>query len=176
MQRVKIVGTLGPASEDPRVFQEMIAAGLDVRGVFHDGHWNDLGTLDRYLETHVALLRDGYPDPPAAARVWGDGGRRGSALAFGLRADGRPWGDRDAVALDPGATLHAPVALGTGARVEPGAVLGPAAVVGAGASIGAGATLAGSVVWPGAHVSPGAGLRDSVVFRDGDQDRVITSR
>ena len=65
----------------------MMRAGRDVRGVFHAGRWNDLGTPERYLETHGQLLDDGYPGAGAARVLWGDDSPRGDGLCPLLRSD-----------------------------------------------------------------------------------------
>ncbi len=157
-------------------YAPMMAAGRDVRAVFHAGHWNDLGTPERYLASHAQLLREGYPGGGARAVLWGDGPVRGAGLRHGLDAAGQPWGDPGAVRIAADASLVPPVALGAGAVVGAGATVGPDAVVGPDARVGAGARVTGSVVWDGAHVAAGAALVAAVAFRDGGRDRVLKTR
>ncbi len=153
----------------------MMEAGLDVRGVLHRGGWNDLGTIGRYLQTHVDLLRSGLASARRRGLLWSGFPPRvpGRALAFGLDADGTAYGDRDAVALDEGAVLRGPVALGEGARVGRGASLGPDVYVAAGAAVGSRASVERAVLWPGARLTDGASVRGAVCFARGGRQRVV---
>lgn len=139
----------------------MMKAGLDVRAVIHRGTWNDLGTLERYLQTHADLLDQGFPGHDAAALVETGG------IAYGLDPSGAEYGDRDAVALHPDAILRPPVALGANGSVAAGAVVGPHTVLGEQARVGAGAAVSRSVVWPDVAVDPGARILDAVCYRNG---------
>jgi len=166
----------GPSCIVRQGYAPMMAAGRDVRGVFHPGRWNDLGTPERYLEIHGELLDDGYPGPAAMRLLWGDDPPRVDGLCHGIDAAGKPWGDPAAVQVDATARLVGPLALGPGVRIGSDAVVGPRAVVGAGARIGAGARVVDSVVWPGAAIAAGAELDAAVAFRAGGRDRVLRTR
>lgn len=166
----------GPSCIVRQGYAPMMAAGRDVRGVFHPGRWNDLGTPERYLETHGQLLDDGYPGPAATRLLWGDDAPRVAGLCSGIDAAGEPWGDADTVQIDTTARLVGPLALGPGVHIGSDAVVGPRAVVGAGARIGAGARVVDSVVWPGAAIAAGAELQAAVAFRSGGRDRVLRTR
>ena len=50
-RRTKIVGTLGPATDDPAVMRDMVAAGLDIARI-NFSH----GTHDQHRET-IATIR-----------------------------------------------------------------------------------------------------------------------
>ncbi len=146
----------------------MMKAGLDVRAVIHRGTWNDLGTLERYLQTHADLLDHGFPGGVAGAQV------ETAGIAYGLDAFGVEYGDRAAVDLHGRAVLQPPVALGAGCRVDAGVVLGPHAVVGEGARVGEGAAVSRAVVWPAVSVAPGARIVEAVCYRDGGGDEAAT--
>lgn len=90
-RRTKIVATLGPASEDPRVIRDMMMAGVDVfrLNLSHgevDRHLQrlaDIRTLAAELDKHVGVLAD-LPGPKIRAGRFPDGG----------------------VTLSPAATIH----------------------------------------------------------------------
>ena len=135
----------------------MMAAGEDLRGVIHGGSWNDLGTLDRYLDTHEQLLQAGPIED--------------EGTAWSVAPDGRHHGDGDAVTIHPDATVIPPVAMGAGAQIQRGATVGPAVYLGAGATVGARARIERSVLWPGAQVQPDTKHARVIAFRDGKKQR-----
>lgn len=66
MRRTKIVATIGPASEDPEVLSEVVAAGMDVARLnFSHGRRSD---LERRLQRLVAQ-RDADPEHPLGILV-----------------------------------------------------------------------------------------------------------
>jgi len=148
----------------------MMNAGLDVRVVFHDGTWNDLGTLERYLQTHVDLLDDGFPGGGAADLLAGPSG-----IAYGLDGQGTPYGDPAAVHVDPSATLRHPVAMAAGCAVGPSAVVGPHAVLGRDVAVGERVSLQEIVAWDGVAIDAGVDLSGGVCFRDGERSRFATA-
>ncbi len=131
----------GPCCINADVHRRAVAEGEALFGYLPEegGFWSDLGTPDRYLGSHLALLGLGRVVPPAPGRVW--------------REDGR---------TADGGRVRAPCYLGPGARVLAGAVAGPGAVLGAGAVVEGGAELVDAVVWAGARVAP-PGLRGAVL-------------
>ncbi len=135
----------------------MMAAGEDLRGVIHGGSWNDLGTLERYLDTHEQLLDAG----PIADE----------GTAWSLAPDSTGHGDPGAVTIHPDATVNPPVALGAGAEIARDAKVGPGVYLGAGSKVGAGAAIVRSVVWPGAQVHPHANHSRVIAFHDGKKHR-----
>ena len=152
----------------------LMAVGDDVRGRLHPGRWNDLGTLERYLGTHIELLDDGFPGGAARGLLWGGEPPAGAQPAFAIDVDGRTWGDSARVEVAAEARLIAPVVLDEGCRIEAGAQVGPHAVLGREARIGAGARITRCVVWPGASVGAHRSVEDAVVFRDGKRNRTAT--
>jgi mannose-1-phosphate guanylyltransferase len=147
----------------------MMKAGLDVRAVFHRGTWNDLGTLERYLQTHFDLLDQGFLAGSAASLVEPDG------IAYGIDGAGVEYGDSSRITVEPGAVLRPPVALGAGSVVATGATLGPHAVLGTGVEIGPRSTVQRTVAWPGTRVDESARLDGGVCYLVGDETRVAGS-
>ena len=145
----------------------MMTAGMDVRAVFHDGTWNDLGTIERYLQTHTDLLEDGFPGGAAADLLAGSSG-----IAFGVDVQGVPYGDPGAVDIASTATLVHPVALGAGCVVGPGAQVGPHCVLGRDVVVGETSRLREVVVWDGAVV--GSNVCRAICFRDDGENRIAT--
>jgi mannose-1-phosphate guanylyltransferase len=134
----------------------LLAAGEDVRAVFHDGTWNDLGTVERYLDTHTALLRSGFPDACELADA--------SAVAWGLDARGRAYGRADRVEVADAAVLRGPIALGEGCVVGAGAVVGPDCHLGAGVMVGERCALQRVVAWPGARLPAASAFAAVALF------------
>lgn len=145
----------------------MMKAGLDVRAVFHRGTWNDLGTLERYLQTHVDLLDQGFPAGASSSLVEPDG------IAFGIDPAGVEYGDPTRVTVEAGAELRPPVALGAGCVVGSGATVGPHAVLGPRVEVVPASAVARIVAWPGTRLS--SRIRDAVAYRVGDETRLTGS-
>ncbi len=163
----------GRLSFERQVFPGMVADGLHLEGVVHDGTWADLGTPERWREGHRQALR-GALDWPTVSAVpdRGDGVR--------IAADAEVAADAELVGpvlVLPGASI------GSGASVGPDVVLGPGASVGAGATvrdsvlfdrarIGEGVLADGLIAGVGARIDAGASLGQDVVLGD---DVVVTS-
>jgi NDP-sugar pyrophosphorylase family protein len=126
----------GPCDILRSAWRQRMGERADLRGVVVEGDtfWLDVGTPERYLEAHRALL-DGRLG-------------HGARVAPSARVLGR---------------LEGPSAVLEGAEVAAGARVGPYCWVGAGAVLEAGADVAGCVVWPGVRVGPGR-YRDQVLL------------
>ncbi|MCA9540291.1 MAG: NDP-sugar synthase [Myxococcales bacterium] len=127
----------GPSDVLRSAYRARLAERAPLYGDFapQGSLWLDVGTPDRYLEAHYALLSGQLTAPhlpPADAQ-----GRRISPAAH----------------IDVGARLIGPCAVLAGARVEAGAQVGPGAFVDQGAVIRGGAIVEACVVWPGAEVT-----------------------
>jgi len=151
----------------------LMEAGRDLRGIVHRGAWNDLGTPERYLGTHVDLMDLGFPGGEAVELLWEGAPPPGVLPAFAIDIDGREHGDRGGVQLSPDARLVPPVALFEGCRIEPDAVVGPHAVIDAGATVASRATVRRAVVWPGTGVGPERVLENAIAFRHRKRNRVV---
>ncbi len=140
----------GPLSFERAVFPGLVAAGATVLGIPSDAYWADLGTPQRYLAGHLAVLegRCAWPDAP---------GMRTHAEAV---------------------RVHASAVVGEGVRLSRGTVVGPECVLGPGASVaasvlhervlvGAGASVSASVLAPGCKVADGAEVGPGAVLGEG---------
>ncbi len=123
--------------------------------------WFDVGSPDRYLEAHRAVLAGQLPAvhlPPAD-----DSGRRIAPTAR----------------IHPTARLVGPCAVLAGAVVEAGAVVGPWAFVDADACVEAGVEVVDSVLWPATRATRGLCgaivLPDQVVLVGESENRPVES-
>jgi valienol-1-phosphate guanylyltransferase len=127
------------------VIPAMLAAGERIRGHEVTGHWEDIGTVERYHRAHLALAAGPGTLLPVGRMPW--------TVRPGV---GREW-----VAQRPGVRASVvPEDLINDGRVED-SVLFP------GVNIGAGARVRRSVVLPGAAIPPGADIDSAVVLEDG---------
>ena len=136
----------GPLSFERQVFPGLLDTGAPMHGVVSDAHWADLGTPERYLAGHLAVL-DGACAWPMAA------GLDERAPEVWVAADAQ---------VSPSAVLASGVVIGAGAEVGAGARVARSAVH-AGARIGAQSQVSDTIVGPDAVVSSDAQLRDEVV-------------
>ncbi|MGW7041441.1 sugar phosphate nucleotidyltransferase [Streptomyces avermitilis] len=128
------------------VIPAMLAAGEHIRGHRVAGHWEDIGTVERYHRAHLMLAADG---PRAGLPV--------ERMPWTVRPDVR----RGWVADAPGVVASlVPADLVNDGRVEH-SVLFP------GVRIGAGARVRRSVLLPGATVPPGHDIDSAVVLENG---------
>ncbi|MGW0769154.1 sugar phosphate nucleotidyltransferase [Streptomyces sp. NPDC002676] len=127
------------------VIPAMLAAGEHIRGHEVHGHWEDIGTVERYHRAHLALASGPRAPLPVERmpRTLRPGvGRRWVADAAGVRASVIP---SDLV----------------NAGLVEDSVLFP------GVRVGAGARVRRSVVLPGAVIPPDADIDGAVVLEDG---------
>ncbi|MET9831418.1 sugar phosphate nucleotidyltransferase [Streptomyces sp. NPDC006385] len=133
------------------VIPAMLAAGEHIRGHEVAGHWEDIGTVERYHRAHLMLAAAG---PSAALPVE----RMPRTI--------RPEVDRGWVADASGVVASlVPADLVNEGRVEH-SVLFP------GVRVGAGARVRRSVVLPGAVIRPGQDIDSAVVLENGHVQRV----
>ncbi len=135
-------------SED--VFPTLLEAGKPLYGFVADGYWEDVGTLEAYVEAHRDVL-DGKVE------VAVPGFRLGQGVWLGEGAE-----------VDPGAKLEGPVVVGDYCRVEEGAHLAQYTVLGANVRVEANAYLERSIVHDNSYLGPSTRLRGTVVGRSSD--------
>ena len=132
------------------VFPALLEAGKPVFGYEAEGYWEDVGTLDAYLQAHHDVL-DGKVD------VELPGFRVADGVWLGEGAE-----------IDPAAEVGGPVLVGEHCRVEAGAHLGEYTVLGSNVMVRADASLDRSVVHDNAYISQSVQLRGAVVGRASD--------
>ncbi|MGY1578916.1 sugar phosphate nucleotidyltransferase [Streptomyces sp. MN13] len=133
------------------VIPAMLAGGEDIRGHEVAGHWEDIGTVERYHRAHLMLAA---------------GGPRAGLPVERMPRTVRPGVDRGWVADSPGVIASlVPADLVNEGRVEH-SVLFP------GVTVGAGARVRRSVLLPGATVRPGQDIDSAVVLENGHVQRV----
>ncbi|MGW4430449.1 sugar phosphate nucleotidyltransferase [Streptomyces tendae] len=133
------------------VIPAMLAGGEDIRGHEVAGHWEDIGTVERYHRAHLMLAA---------------GGPRAGLPVERMPRTVRPGVDRGWVADSPGVVASlVPADLVNDGRVEH-SVLFP------GVTVGAGARVRRSVLLPGATVGPGQHIDSAVVLENGQVQRV----
>ncbi|HWC10620.1 MAG TPA: sugar phosphate nucleotidyltransferase, partial [Acidimicrobiales bacterium] len=132
------------------VFPAILEAEKPLFGFVADGYWEDVGTLDAYVNAHRDAL-DGkveieVPGFQVSERVWlGEGSE-----------------------VDPEADVQGPVVVGEHCRVEAGAHLGEYTVIGNNVMVRADASLDRSVVHENAYLAESVQLRGTVVGRSTD--------
>jgi mannose-1-phosphate guanylyltransferase len=140
-----------PTGIEVSIERETFPKLLDERGrlfaMQSDAYWLDIGTPGKYLEAHADVLagRLGLPPAPGAREI-----------------EPGIWVQGD-VAIDPTATLVAPVLLGPDSEVDADAHV-EASVLGAGSVVRPGAEVVRTVVLPDAEVEGTA--TDVVIARD----------
>ncbi|MFF8593886.1 sugar phosphate nucleotidyltransferase [Streptomyces sp. NPDC015220] len=132
------------------VIPAMLAAGEHIRGHEVRGHWEDIGTVERYHRAHLALAA----------------GPRAPLPVERMPATLRPGVERGWVAEAPGVRASVIPADLVNAGLVEDSVLFP------GVRIGAGARVRRSVVLPGAAVAPDADIDGAVVLEDGHIQQV----
>ncbi|WP_086741918.1 sugar phosphate nucleotidyltransferase [Streptomyces glaucescens] len=133
------------------VIPAMLAGGEDIRGHEVVGHWEDIGTVERYHRAHLMLAA---------------GGPRAALPVERMPRTVRPEVDRGWVADSLGVVASlVPADLVNEGRVEH-SVLFP------GVRVGEGARVRRSVLLPGATVRPGQVIDSAVVLENGHVQRV----
>jgi len=132
------------------VFPAALSRGDRLHGHVAEGYWEDVGTLEAYLEAHRDVL-DGE------VHVEIDGFQLGEGIWVGEGAE-----------LDPKATVHGPVVVGDNCRVEAGAELRGYTVLGTDVVVKAEAFLERAICHDHVYVGPGARLRGCAIGRSTD--------
>lgn len=141
----------GRLSFEREVFPGLVEGGATVLGYPSGAHWADLGTPERYLAGHRAVLdgRCAWPTAPGMGPVvaLATVHRTARIAASAQIGPGSVVGEDcriDAGAALTDAVLHPGVVVGEGAVVR-GSILGAGVVVAAGAEVGPEAVLAAGV-------------------------------
>jgi len=120
------------------LFPQLLAENKRLFGYVSGGYWMDIGTVDKYLQVHLDLLKPGKPVLGKGVKI-GDWARLEGRVCLG-----------DKVVVGKGAALEDCVVLegaviGSGARLEK-CVIGPRCRIGAEAQLGPGVAVAGGSV------------------------------
>lgn len=144
------------------VIPAMLAGGERIRGHLVREHWEDIGTVDRYLRAHLALLADPptLPLPHMPLTIRSDVPRRFTRTAAGIRAAIVP-SDMDNAGLVERCVVFPGVRIGQEAIVRDSVLL-PGAEVPAGARINASIVLENGSVQPVEPDRPVDAVRDRI--------------
>ena len=143
----------GKVDWSEEVFPALLAAGKPLYGYVAEGYWEDVGTLEAYLEAHHDVL-------DSKVEIDVPGFQLGEGVWLGEGAE-----------VDPGATLDGPVVVGDYCRVEEGAHLAEYTVLGSNVRVAANAYLERSIVHDNSYVGPSVRLRGTLVGRSSDLRR-----
>lgn len=129
-------------------FPLLVQENVPFYGLALDEYWCDIGTLEKYHESHRDILdgKVGLPLP-------GEEVRCGVFVCDGTE-------------FCHSVTLRPPVFIGEHVRVGKDAIIGPYSVIGDRCEVGDNATVSGSIVWNNTRVGQGARLVDCVVGSD----------
>jgi mannose-1-phosphate guanylyltransferase len=140
----------GPLSFERDVFPGLLGSGRSMLGVPGDAYWQDLGTPDRYLGGHRAVLE----------------GRCAWPLGAGMRLVAGPAAVHDSAKVAAGADVGANVVIGPGCVIEAGARLADAVLHG-GVRIRPEAQVRRAILGEGATVGEGAVVGPDAVLAGG---------
>ncbi|HTZ09201.1 MAG TPA: sugar phosphate nucleotidyltransferase, partial [Acidimicrobiales bacterium] len=129
------------------VFPAVLEDGKPLFGFVSGGYWEDVGTLEAYLQAHQDIL-----DENVAVQVSGFPLRPGVWLGKGTE-------------IDPSAAIRGPAIIGDNCSIGAEAVLGEYCVIGANVRLGDNASLERTVVHDNAFLGPGVRLDGCVLGR-----------
>jgi mannose-1-phosphate guanylyltransferase len=121
------------------VFPKLVGKGLYALG-FH-GYWNDIGTIESYVQANIDVLTGAFGDAVHPGDVW----------------------------IAPDAIVHPDATVGRGSIISHGTVIEANADVAQAlilehVTVGAGATVRGAIIGEGATVDPGANIAQGTVI------------
>ncbi len=129
------------------VFPQLLAEGLPLYGAVAEGFWEDVGTLDAYLNAHKDVL-----DQKVQLEI--PGFRISDGVWLGEGAE-----------ISPSATVTGPAVIGPGCKVEAGCWLGEYTVLGSNVRLLTDVHIERSVLHDNVYVGSGVRLRGAVVGR-----------
>jgi mannose-1-phosphate guanylyltransferase/phosphomannomutase len=125
----------------PRLFEQR----KPLYGVLCDGYWQDVGSLEQYLEANRDAL---------------DG--KVNLQIPGVRLRGNVWVGQG-VSLDTLDNVAGPAVIGNYAKIDPSAVIGPHTVLGTNVVVRAGAHVADAVVGDNSYLGSGSRVTGAVL-------------
>lgn len=152
-------------SKFTRVEDELFPQIADRQGAIfgfqHEGYWLDVGTLQTYHQANIEMLMNPHKQRPGASSA-GANAPVQSAHRFPDVNVTEPVHVEPSSVVRRGATLHGPLAIGSGCVIGEGAVLRDS-VIWDQATIGAGAIVERSIVATGASVGSRCRIRNCVI-------------
>ncbi|MGH9301080.1 MAG: sugar phosphate nucleotidyltransferase, partial [Acidimicrobiales bacterium] len=135
------------------VFPALLEADKALFGYVCEGYWEDVGTLDAYIQAHQDCL-----DGKVEVDVGGFQLRRGVWLGEGCE-------------VDPSARIEGPAVIGDYCDIGPGAHIGAHSVLGANVRIAEDVVVERAIVHDHSYLGPSVRLRGCVVGRTCDLRR-----
>ena len=127
------------------LFPKLFEMHKPLYGMVCEGYWQDIGSLEQYLQANRDAL-DGkvHLTPP------------------GVRLRGNVWVERGA-SIDSLDEVEGPAVIGANVRLEPGARVGAHTVLGSNVVIRTGAEVADSVLGENVYLAPGAVVNGAIL-------------
>ena len=132
------------------VFPALLEAGKSIYGAVAEGYWEDVGTLESYLNAHRDVL-DGRVHLDIA----------GFEMSQGVHIG-------EGAEIHPEAVVDGPAVIGENCRIEAGVRLGPYTVLGTNVRVRANADLERVVVHDNSYLGEGVRLRGATIGRSCD--------
>ncbi len=127
------------------LFPHLFELRKPLYGVLAEGYWQDIGSLEQYLQANRDAL---------------DG--RIQLQMPGVRLRGNVWVGQG-VSLDSLSKVQGPALIGNYAKIDPTAVIGAHTVLGNNAVLKAGAQVSGSVLGENCYLGPGTRVRGAIL-------------
>jgi mannose-1-phosphate guanylyltransferase/phosphomannomutase len=142
-----------PVDFSSQVFPKLLDAGAPLFGHVAEGYWEDVGTLDAYVQAHHDVL-DGLVEVDVPGFRLGDGVWLGEGSE-----------------IHPSAKVEGPVIVGDYCRIAAGAHLREYSVLGSNVRVGEDAFIHRAIVHDNTYLAAGVRLRGCVIGRSGDLRR-----
>ncbi len=139
-----------PVDFSGEVFPALLEDGRPLYGWVMEGYWEDVGTLEAYLQAHRDVL-----DGRVAVDIEGFPVRPGLFVGEGAE-------------IDPSATIDGPAVIGPNSRIGAGAHLAPYCVLGSNVRVGDTAFLERTIVQDNTYIGASVVARGSVIGRSVD--------
>jgi mannose-1-phosphate guanylyltransferase/phosphomannomutase len=139
-----------PVDFSSEVFPALLDSGEGLCGWTTNGYWEDVGTLESYLQAHRDVL-----DGRVAVDVPGFLVRPGVHVGEGVE-------------IDPTARIDGPAVIGDNCRIGANAHLGAHCVLGTNVRVGDNAFIQRSVIHDNSYLGAGVVARGCVIGRSGD--------
>jgi mannose-1-phosphate guanylyltransferase / phosphomannomutase len=137
------------------LFPKLLKGRKRLFGYVADGYWQDIGSIEQYMQVHQDLLRGETMFKPEGFKigrsVWLDGGAQ----------------------VDPMASLRGPIVIGKNAKIEAGARIRPYSVIGNNTVVKAGSFVSRAVIGENCYIGAGAELRGCAIGRTCDVKRSV---